>query len=321
MKAAVMHTAGQPPRFAEFPDPIPGEDELLVDVRAASLKRLDKTLASGAHYASQRELPFVCGVDGVGVLVDGSRVFFGGARPPYGTMAERSVAPRAWCFAVPQGVDDATAAALPNPALSAWLPLTWRAQLALGETVLILGATGVAGKLAVQIARHLGAGRVVAAGRNQQILESLHDLGADATIPLDQPDPELAEAYIRAAEPKGYDVILDYLWGRPTEVLLGALTRHSLTAEPARICLVQIGDVAGPTIALPAATLRSAGVEIYGSGGGSIPRTAIRDAFPQVMALAADGKLQIDTEQVALADIESAWQRQDLHGRRIVIMP
>src|SRR5438093_8691499 len=204
MKAAILRALGKPPRFEEFPDPKPSQGEVIVHVKAASLKNIDKMLASGSHYDSHRQLPVVCGKDGVGVLDDGTRVFCGGSRPPYGTMAERSVVSRTWCLPIPDGVDDVTAAALPNPALSSWLPLVWRAQLKPGETVLILGATGVAGKLAVQIAKHLGAGRVVAAGRSKQVLERLPDLGADAIVTLDQPDREVAAAFIREARHKNF---------------------------------------------------------------------------------------------------------------------
>ena len=168
MHAAVLHALGKPPRFEEFPDPTPGEGEVLINVFAAALKPVDKQMAAGTHYASPREFPVVCGMDGVGRLEDGTRVFFGGARQPYGAMAERTVLRRVQCFSVPEELDDVTAAAISNPGVSAWLSLKHSAKLAAGETVLILGATGVTGKLAVQIAKILGAGRVVAAGRNEQ---------------------------------------------------------------------------------------------------------------------------------------------------------
>ena len=294
---------------------------MVVQVKAASLKNIDKAMASGSHYDSHRELPVICGVDGVAVLGDGTRVFCGGCRPPYGMMAEQAVVSRAWCLPVPDGVDDGTAAALPNPALSAWLSLVWRAHLKQGETVLILGATGVAGKVAIQIAKHLSAGRVVAAGRNASILETLPDLGADATIALDQSDPELTNAFSREAGHQRFDIVLDYVWGHPTEVLLDALTGHDVMAESDTLRLIEIGDMAGPTVSLSAAALRSSGIEIYGSGGGSIPHTAIFEAFPQIWALAARGELRIDTEPVPLAEIENAWQRNDLPGRRLVIIP
>jgi NADPH2:quinone reductase len=317
----VLNAPGKPPRCEEFPDPRPSQGEVLVHVRAASLKNVEKAMASGSHYDSHRELPVVCGIDGVGVLDDGSRVFCGGCRPPFGMMAERAAVPRAYCLPVPEGVDDATAAALPNPALSSWLALLWRAKLEAGQTVLILGATGVAGKLAIQVARHLGAGRVVAAGRNERILETLPGLGADATIALDRPDPELTASFVREAGRKRFDVVLDYVWGRPTEVLLDAMTGHDVMGESEPLRLVEIGETAGPTISLPAAALRSSGIEIYGSGGGSVPPTAILELFPQLWALAAGGKLRIDTVPVPLADVESAWRRTDVPGRRIVIIP
>jgi NADPH:quinone reductase-like Zn-dependent oxidoreductase len=212
MKAAVLHALGQSPRYEDFADPQATEGEVLVQVKAASLKNVDKMMASGSHYDRFPDLPCVCGVDGVGLLDDGARVYCGGARPPYGMMAERTVVSRGWCLPVPEQVDDVTAAALPNPALSAWLALSWRARLQPGEMVLILGATGVAGQLAVQIAKHLGAERVVAAGRNRRVLTTLRDLGADATIALDLSDQELTAAFIREAGPRRFDVVLDYLW-------------------------------------------------------------------------------------------------------------
>jgi NADPH2:quinone reductase len=320
VKAAVLHTIGKPPRFEDFPDPHPSADEAKVRVKAASLKNIEKGMAAGSHYDSHSELPVVCGIDGVGILADGTRVFCGGSRPPYGMMAEHTVVSRAWCLPIPDGVDDVTAAALPNPALSSWLPLVWRARIKPGETVLILGATGVAGKLAIQIAKHLGAERVVAAGRNERVLKTLADLGADAIIALDQPDQQLAADFVREASHKNFDIVLDYLWGRPTEVLLDALTGHDLKAESSRIRLVEIGEMAGPTISLSAAALRSSGLELYGSGGGSVPHTAIFDTFPQLWALAGSGKLRIETEPVALADIEKVWL-QNHAGRRVVIIP
>lgn len=318
MNAAVLHSLGQPPRFEQFPDPVAGPDEAIVHVRAASLKPVDRLMAGGTHYASPRELPVVCGVDGVGVLDGGARVFFGGPRRPYGAMAERTVVARARCWPVPEGVDDATAAALPNPALSSWLPLVWRAKLAAGETVLILGATGTAGKLAIQIAKILGAGRVIAAGRNAQTLSTAPGLGADAVIHLDLSDQEVAEAFAREAGDKGYDVILDYLWGHPTELLLSALTRAEFSMKAGGPRLIPIGESAGPAISLPAAALRSAGLAIL--GGGFPPMNILMDAFNQAMARAASGELRIDTERVPLADVEQAWRRT-APGRRLVLIP
>ena len=203
MQAAVLRTIGSVPRYEEFPEPVIGDKdrEVMVHVHAASLKPVDKQMASGAHYASGGALPRVPGTDGVGHLDDGQRVFFGGPRPPHGAMAQRTVVPRAFTFPVPDNVNDDTAAALPNPGISAWLTLAYRAKLQPGENALILGATGVTGKLAVQIAKLLGAARVVAAGRNQQALNALRDMGADATISLALPTPELSEAFAAGSRP------------------------------------------------------------------------------------------------------------------------
>jgi NADPH2:quinone reductase len=235
-------------------------------------------------------------------------------------MAERTVVPRAFCFPAPSGIDDDTVAALPNPGVSAWLSLTQRAKLAPGETVLILGATGVTGQLAVQIAKLLGAKRVISAGRNEQVLSRLGELGADATIQLDQPWDFLEDAFAREAGDAGFDVIIDYLWGRPTEALLAAITRSEFAIVTKETRLVQVGESAGPTISLPAAVLRSTALTILGTAG--IPsREVLVDAMQQVMARAARRELRIETERVPLADIERVWQRQGQSGRRIVVIP
>jgi NADPH2:quinone reductase len=320
MKAAVLRELGKAPRFEEFAEPTAGKDETVVRVRAASLKAVDKQLAGGSHYASPRELPVVCGTDGVGELEDGTRVFFGGPRRPFGAMAERTVAPKAFCFAVPAGVYDDTAAALPNPGVSAWLSLTHRAKLAAGETVLILGATGVTGQLAVQIAKLLGAKRVIGAGRNQRVLGRLRELGADATIQIDQSADALKNAFAREAGEAGYDVVLDYLWGRPTEALLAAITKPEFAVVTRETRLVQVGESAGAAISLPAAVLRSTALTILGTAG--IPsREVLVDAMEQVMSRAGRGELRIETERVALADIEKVWERPAESGRRVVVLP
>jgi NADPH:quinone reductase-like Zn-dependent oxidoreductase len=322
MNAAVLHALGELPRCEAFPDPVPGEGEVLVEVRAASLKPVDKQMASGAHYASFRKLPVVCGTDGVGILEDGSRIFFAMPRAPYGAMAERTVVARPRCFPLPDNVDDDTAAAVMNPGLSAWGALAWRAQLAAGETVLVLGATGVTGKLAIQTAKLLGAARIVAAGRNEKILSTLGDLGADATISLNQPHENLTGAFAHEAGDAGFDVILDYLWGAPTEALLAALTRADMRPSSKRSRLVQVGESAGSTISLPAAVLRSSRLEIIGAGTGSAPTTpnVWLDAVKQLLQRVAAGQLRIETERVPLANVESAWARES-QGRRIVVIP
>jgi NADPH2:quinone reductase len=320
MKAAVLHELGKPPRCEDFPDPAAaGNQEAIVQVRAASLKAVEKQLAAGTHFASPRELPVICGTDGVGNLPDGTRVFFGGPRRPYGAMAQRTVAPAAFCFPVPDALDDATAAALPNPGVSALLSLSHRAKLTKGEKVLILGATGVTGKLAVQIAKQLSAARVIASGRNPQALEKLRELGADSIIQLNQPDDDLKKAFAQEAGEAGFNVVIDYVWGRPTEILLSAITRPEFAVVNSETRLVQVGESAGATIALPAAVLRSTALTILGTAG--IPsRDVLVAAMNQVLDWGAAGTLRIETDQVPLADIEKAWTRVE-RGRRLVVVP
>jgi len=319
MNAAVLHTFGQPPRYSQFPEPVAGEGEVIVRVCAASLKPVDRQMAAGSHYAKARQLPAVCGTDGVGTLEDGSRVFFGVTRAPYGSMAQLAVASRAFCFPVPDGLDDETAAALPNPGVSAWLSLSFRARLEPGESVLILGATGVTGRLAVKIAKLLGAGRVVAAGRNAEALGHLYELGADALVRLDIPEQEIGDALASAAGQSGIQVVIDYVWGRPAELILGALARKGFAAIGAETRWVQVGEGAGPTISLPAAVLRSSAISILGTAG-IPPREKMVDALQRVMGHAAAGDLRVDTERIALADVEQAWQSES-RGRRWVVIP
>ena len=318
MKAAVLHAFDRPPQCEEFSNPIAGENEQIIHVRAAALKPVDKQIASGSHYASPRTLPFVCGIDGTGHLEDGTRVYFAGSRLPYGAMAQQTVAPRNRCFPLNDDIDDVTAAAIINPGVSAWLTLTARAKLVRGETVLVLGATGVTGRLAVRIAKLLGAGRVVAAGRNKEVLRTLHNSVADATVCLTNNDDELRESFVHEAGGSGFHVILDYIWGHPTEVLLNSLTQKEFIAVKSETRLVQVGESAGPTLALTAAVLRSCALTIIGTAG--IPsRDVLVDAFQQVTSRAASGELRVDVEQVPLAQVENAWQRNE-HGRRLVFI-
>src|SRR5262249_11428310 len=154
---------------------------------------------------------------------DGKLIGFGGIRPPYGSMAEKVAINKVYYVPIPDGVDAATAATVPASAMTALFPLKYGANLQPGETVLINGATGFAGILAVQVAKLLGAGRVVGTGRNDESLRSLMELGADAVIDLKQSDQQLAEAFTKAAGETGYHVIIDFLWGHPTEVLIKTL--------------------------------------------------------------------------------------------------
>ena len=313
MQAAVVVALGQEPRYQSFPDPVAGDGEAILQVRAAGLHPIVKALASGSHYASGNQVPFVPGVDGVGLLDDGSRVYFGFARKPWGTMSERTVAPRSMCIPLPDEIDDVQAAAIANPGMSAWMSLKERAGLAAGETVLVLGATGVAGQLAIQVARHLGAKRVIGAGRN---VEAIASAEVDAIISLGEPE-EAVRAAFAAEAASGIDVVIDYLWGRPTELLLEALAKGFNTSATKRTRLVEVGDSAGKTIALPGAMLRSIDLTLLGSGFGSARLDKIFAAIPVLFSMAASGKLKIAVEPLPLAEVEAAWSRVE-KGSRIV---
>jgi NADPH2:quinone reductase len=313
MQAAVVNVLGQAPKFQSFPDPVAGEGEVVIRVRAAGLHPIVKALASGSHYAGSTEVPVVPGVDGVGTLEDGSRVYYTFARKPWGAMSELTVAPRSRCLPVPDGLEDAQAAAIGNPGMSAWMSIKERAGLAAGETVLILGATGVAGHLAIQIARQLGARRVIAAGRNVEAIDSSK---VDAIYGLSQPEDAVREAFAAEAA-SGIDVVIDYLWGRPTELLIEALAKGFQASSTHRTRLVEVGESAGKTISLEGATLRSIDLTLLGSGFGSTPLDRIFAAIPTLFSMAAAGSLTVDVEPVPLSDVEEAWNRVQ-KGRRIV---
>lgn len=323
MRAAVLDRFGAVPSCREFPDPEPGPGDTLVDVRAVALENVDRAIAAGTHYATRHlmpSLPAVVGHGGVGTTGEGALVGFGGLRPPYGAMAERAVMPRVAAVPIPDGVDPAVAASVPSSALTALLPFRCGAGLEPGETVLVQGATGFSGRLAVQVAKLGGAGRVVGSGRDPESLRALLDLGADAVVDLTGPDEEVVAAFRRAAGDAGYGVVLDYVWGRPTELLLRALVPDEIALDGRRTRLVHVGAGAGPTIALPGDALRTSGLRIMGAGDGVTPE-AMRNPAGEVWAWIAAGELRTSIERVPLSDVERAWRTPPPPGARVVVMP
>jgi NADPH:quinone reductase-like Zn-dependent oxidoreductase len=322
MKAAVLYNFGDIPRYEEFPDPQPGQDDILVQVHAVVLENFDKMTAAGKHYASQSlfpAFPAIVGHSGIGTLADGTLVIFGGVTPPYGTMAEKAVVPqryRQYLTPVPDGVSASVAAALPASAMTSLLPLRYGTKLQNGESVLINGATGVSGKVAVQIAKMLGAGRIVGTGRDAAGLEIIKQLGADAGIDLSQSDQAITKAFLQEAG-KGYDLILDFLWGHPTELLLRTLVPVEAGFASHRTRFVQIGEAAGSTISLSADTLRTSGVEMMGAS--NISPEVVPEALQQVWKWIQAHQLQIDIEEYPLKEVAEAWQRKT-SGKRIVIV-
>ena len=315
MKAAIVKGPGQTPVHGDFREPTPGAGEVAVNVTAAAISHVVRSRASGAHYSSSGNFPFVVGIDGVGRLDDGSRVYFVLPRAPDGTMAERTVVPAAQCVVLPDDLDDVTAAAIANPGSSSWAAYTERARLKAGETVLVNGATGTAGRLAVQIARYLGAKKVIATARDSDALRSVAALGADVTIPIGE-DPDALEGRLKAEFAAGIDVVIDYLWGKSAERILIAGAKAGPDAMPIRF--VQIGAVSGAEIALPSAVLRSSAIELMGSGIGSIPLPRYVAAIAALLNATVPGGFRITTRTAPLSEVAEAWATDDSKQRTVL---
>lgn len=318
MHAAVVDAVGGVPDYREIADPVVGGGDVLLAVEAVAVEKVDRAIVAGTHFSAGpfvARLPAVPCFDGIGRLPDGSLVGFGGLVPPQGALAEYVVVPADHTAPIPDGIPPATAATL-SSAISA-MSMQTAAGLQAGETVLVQGATGVAGRLAVQIARLLGAGRIVATGRDAAALDSLRDLGVDAVIDTRAPDDALI-ADFRAERRDGFDVVIDYLWGRPTELLTRALAPDAFTF-PSPTRLVQIGESAGPAIALSADALRTSGLELYGAARNLAAGMAA--AYEQVVEWIRGGALSVDVTTMPLSSIHDAWLRTDLRGSRLVIVP
>src|SRR6516225_1669537 len=198
MKAGIITAAGRTPVYGDVNEPVACEGKELITVSASALSQFSKSRSSGTHYSSDGAFPSVAGTDGVGRTADGRRVYFVLPEAPYGALAEKSLVDAGQCVLVPDGLDTVTAAAIANPGMSAWAALVERARLQPDETVLVNGATGTAGRLAVQLAKHLGAGKVIATARNAGELQQLSALGADAVIPFALDSPDGAEQFEHA---------------------------------------------------------------------------------------------------------------------------
>jgi NADPH:quinone reductase-like Zn-dependent oxidoreductase len=317
MHAALVTSFGAPPRYAVIDQPSATEpDELLIDVLAAGLHPRVRSGAAGSHYASSTALPLVPGIDGVGRLPDGQRVYFLALDSGHGTMAERTLVRREWCVPLPDSAADVVTAAAINPAMSSWVPLQQRVAVRPGDRVLVLGATGSAGRMAVQIARRLGAGWVAAVGRDPARLASLRDLGADALVSLDSDD--LASAVLGGAADT--DIVIDYLWGPPAEAVLPAVL--AARTDPGRpLTWLHIGAIAGPAVSLPSAALRAHNLTITGSGQGSLAAADFLAHIPALVEEIASGALAVDALPLPLAEVESAWSGPASREHRVVFVP
>jgi NADPH:quinone reductase-like Zn-dependent oxidoreductase len=276
-------------------------------VLAAGLNPVDASICAGSFYAGSPPLPSVAGLEGVGTL-EGKRVYFDTSIKPFGSMAERALIDPRSVFPVPDGVPDAVAVALGISGLAAWLALTWRAKLQPGEHVLVLGASGVLGQIAVQAAKLLGAARVVAAARSREGLDRCLALGADAAVRFGEHE-DLPGVLSEAADGR-IDVVLDPLFGEP----LGA------ASFGARI--VQIGAGAGAQAMISSAPIRGKMLVLMGHTNFAAPVEVKAEAYAQMAQAAAAGKLSVDVDAMPLEQVASAWEklRSGSH-RKIVLVP
>jgi NADPH2:quinone reductase len=298
MRAAVLREYGVP-EAGEFEEPQVSEGQAVVEVLAAGVNPVDVAITAGRFYGGRPQLPCVAGREGVGLL-DGKRVYFDAPLAPFGSMAERALIDRAFTYPVPDAVDDGVAVALGIAGLAAWLALSWRAQLVRGEHVLVLGASGIVGQIAVQAAKRLGgAARVVAAARSQEALERLRARGADACVSL----------------PEGrIDVVIDPLFGEP---FVAAVQAASFNAR-----LVHLGASAAAQATLPSAAIRGKMLQIMGHTNFGAPLEVKRDAYRELSELAARGELGVDVEALPLERVGVAWARVVASAhRKIVLLP
>ncbi|MBZ5736676.1 zinc-binding alcohol dehydrogenase family protein [Nocardioides mangrovi] len=312
MRAALVTSFDQAPRYRDCPDPTPtGPHETVVDVLAAGLHPRVRSQAAGSHYTSTDTLPLVPGIDGVGRDAGGTLRYFVLPDTTLGSMAERTVIDVRRSVALPDDADPVLLAAAMNPAMSSWVALRRRIDFRAGQRVVVLGATGNAGRLAVEVARHLGAGAVTAVGRRAELLAELE--GVDHAVLL-------ADRDALGAAGGDADVVLDYLWGPATvEAMYAIVPRRVDDAQ--RLTWVQIGSVAGLEAPIPSAALRATRLELVGSGQGSV---AARDIVAELGELAAEigrGTFAVDAVAVPLADVEQAWVDAATSRQRLVVTP
>lgn len=317
MQAVVQHHLGEAPRFTTFHDPEPQDGEVIVRAGAAWIRPTDLAISRGHHARTPLALPHVCGRDGIGYLSDGQRVYYRACRAPFGAMAE--AVPADWVVPVPEGIDTTMAAALTGPALTAWMPLAVRADMAPGETVLVLGASGSVGRLAVQAARLQGAGRIIAAAHRVDLLAML---GADALIDLGQPPSMLQHAFATYAA-DGIDVVLDFVWGETLELLLAALIEmggEPLLDGDRGIRVVSVADRGAGSLMIAPTALRDSRVAMLGCGPANHPPgEELTLMLEEIFACMRDGDLVLEADRMPMSEANAAWRLAAEYDRRIVL--
>jgi NADPH:quinone reductase-like Zn-dependent oxidoreductase len=300
MRAAVLHAHGEVPEVAEFRDPEAEPGASVLDVVAAAMNPIDIRIASGGFPLERYDTPYVAGKEGVGRREDGSLVYFDYSRKPFGAFAERTAIDAGSGYAVPDGLEPGLAVSLGVSGLAAWLGLEWRGRLAAGETVLVLGASGVVGQIAVQAAKLLGAGRVVAAARDEAALARAGELGADELVPIGGGD--LADSLRSATGGDGFDLVLDPLWGEPAVAAIGAVKPFGR--------VVSMGQSAGAEATLSSVAVRSTPIDLLGYTNYTAPDDVRAAAYERMAAHAARGEIRVAIERLRLDDVPAAWERQ-----------
>jgi NADPH:quinone reductase len=313
VKAAVISELGSPPELAERPGP---SAEAIYEISAVSLNPIDINVGLGRYFGGHPELPYVPGCEGVGRAADGTRVylFSGGlGLSRDGLLAERASAPPDLGIPLPDEVSDEIAAVCGIAGMAGWMPVAWRAPVKQDDRVLVLGATGTVGLVAVQAAKLLGAEHVVAAGRNQERLKRAAELGADATVSVEQDD--LVGAFKDAAGGDGPTYVVDTLWGQPAAAATQA-------AAPGWR-LVQIGQSAGAEAPLASAAVRGKMGEIYGYTVYAVPKDVLREHYLRLVGHAAAGEIVFDIDSYPLERVAEAWERQasGANAKLVVMVP
>ncbi len=321
MHAAVVREEGQAPAYGEFEEPRTEAGEILVSVLAAGVSNLTLSRAAGGHYSGASSPPFVVGADGVGTTPDGRRVYFSFPRAPFGSMAERVPYRAEGLLELPRELDPAVAAGAAIPGASSWLPLTRLARPRPGESVLVNGATGASGHLAVQVARHLGADRVIATGRNHAELDELAKLGVEHRVKIEPDLRGFRDAIRTLARELRTGIVLDYLWGPTAEAIVSALGGPDGPRGPERVRFVQIGAMSGGTISLPSAPLRASGLEILGSGLGSYPLPDTRAAIGEFLRAIPSAGFRLNVATHPLAEVGQFWGATGGAHRIVFMVP
>lgn len=322
MKAVVMYPAAATPKFTNLPEPVvKHQNELLVNVKAVAIKNFDKARATGTHYSENKtgSEARIVGGDGICLLDNGMRVYGVGTT---GMLAQKALINKNMLVEIPENLDDATAAALPNGVIGSAMALKFKAQIKYGNTVLINGATGFTGRIAIQVAKHYGAGKIIATGRNQLSLENLKNLGADVVIQITENKQAFAQQVADIHLQTPVDIVIDYLWGNTAEIILDTVKGNGASTNNIRF--VSVGSMSGETISLSSSWLRGTNLQLTGSGLGSWTKEEIKllftDILPEMFGLAAAGKLAIETTTITLHEVDRIWDAEVGAGQRLVVL-